>query len=588
MEFKLFKEPNKYYSAKQQVLYNRGIPFEDIEHYLHTTDEDINDFKLLGEDNLYKAASALSEAIRNKQSIMVIVDCDCDGYTSAALLINYLYDFDKEYVKEHVSWYIHTGKQHGLNDCIEHVLEQKSALVILPDAGTNDIEECKTLQENGIKVFCLDHHISEKENPYLTVINNQTSEYPNKELSGVGITWQFCRYLDYYYGINNADNYLDLVAIGNSADMMSLRSIETKHLINKGLRKENVKNPFIKGMWKKNSFKLGENLTSWGAVFYIVPFVNAMVRSGTPEEKELLFKSMLNFYADELILSTKRGHKAGEQETILDQALRTCTNVKNRQTKAQDKAQSYFEEKIIEENKLEDSILLFPIEPGVIDRNIAGLLANRLQAKYQHPVCILTKGIDSEGNVAYSGSARGCDKIGINQFKEICEETGLIEYAIGHSGAFGLSIKEENINKFLSSVNGILENVPKEAIYYVDYIFDNNEIDPRIILDIADMSSLWGKDIDESLIAIKDLYVTADMITLMSKDKNPTLKIQLPNGISIIKFGISEDEFNILNSSGYHKINLVAKCNKNEWMGRVTPQLMMEDYEIIGDGKYYF
>ena len=41
---------------------------------------------------------------------------------------------------------------------------------------------------------------------------------------------------------------------------MSLRSIETKHIITKGFRNENIKNPFIYGMAEKNSFSLGNTI----------------------------------------------------------------------------------------------------------------------------------------------------------------------------------------------------------------------------------------------------------------------------------------------------------------------------------------
>lgn len=79
---------------------------------------------------------------------------------------------------------------------------------------TNDIKECQQLQEMGCSVIILDHHIQDIENPYAIIINNQTSDYPNKELSGVGVTWQFCRYLDSLLKQNFADQYLDLVALG--------------------------------------------------------------------------------------------------------------------------------------------------------------------------------------------------------------------------------------------------------------------------------------------------------------------------------------------------------------------------------------
>lgn len=92
MKYKLIKEINEKYTPIQQILTNRGIPFNEIHHYLNTTDKDINDVKLLGEQQLKDAAAALVASVQNKEECVVIVDCDCDGYTSAAIMINYLYD----------------------------------------------------------------------------------------------------------------------------------------------------------------------------------------------------------------------------------------------------------------------------------------------------------------------------------------------------------------------------------------------------------------------------------------------------------------------------------------------------------------
>ena len=92
---------------------------------------------------------------------------------------------------------------------------------------------------------------------------------------------------------------------------------------------------------------------------------------------------------------------------------------------------------------------------------------------------------------------------------------------------------------------------------------------------------------------IKDLAnilnITKDKVQLMSRDKNPTLKITLPNGMSLIKFGSSEEEYKSLYSeSGCVTINVVGTCGKNEWNGVVTPQIMIENYEIVGTQQYYF
>ena len=74
----------------------------------------------------------------------------------------------------------------------------------------------------------------------------------------------------------------------------------------------------------------------------------------------------------------------------------------------------------------------------------------------------------------------------------------------------------------------------------------------------------------------------------MSPDKKPTLKITLPNKISIIKFNSSQEEYEKLQSDGYVELNIIGKCNINSWMGNITPQVLVEDFEIIGQSKYNF
>lgn len=442
MKFQLIKNVNNYLSSSTTayILENRGIPASVLQHYLNTTDDDINSPLLFGEEKLIAAARTLIKHINENHNCLVVVDSDCDGYTSAAIIINYLYDLFPAWVTNHLQWFIHEGKQHGLSDCISGLLECDYSLVILPDSSSNDFDYHKELVKDDIDVIVLDHHEAERVSECAFVINNQLSDYPNKNFSGAGVTWQFCRYIDSLMKTNYAEEYLDLVALGNCADMMDTRSIETKHIINKGFKQENLKNPFIYEMANKNHFKLGGgDLTFMGVAFYIAPFVNAMVRSGTQEEKQLLFKSMLKFKAFEKIYSNKRGHKIGEMERTVDQALRTVTNVKNRQTRAQDAGLDFLEKMIEKYNLLDHKVLLFLLEPGQIDRNIAGLIANKFMAKYQRPCCILTKVTEKEfkngeyirTKISYQGSARGYDKGGVDNFKDICAAAPGVIFAEG-------------------------------------------------------------------------------------------------------------------------------------------------------------
>ena len=583
MRYKLIKEINPSYNAIQQVLTNRGIAFEDIHHYLNTTDADINNAEMFGEYRMKSAAAALIQTVNSNQNVMVIVDCDCDGYTSAAIIINYLFDLFPSWASLHLHWFLHEDKTHGLSDCMDFIQSNDFKLILIPDAASNDYSYHTELKEQGRTVIILDHHEAEYEPTDAICINNQLSDYPNKDLSGAGVAWQFCRYLDTLTNGDNADQYIDLAALGNCGDMMSLKSIETKHIINKGFKNENIRNPFIYGMAEKNAYSLGNKITPMGAAFYIVPFVNSMVRSGTLEEKKLLFNSMLKTKAFEIIPSNKRGHKLGETEKLVEQALRTAVNVKSRQTRAQDAGMELVEGQIKTNNLMEHKVLIFLLQPGQIDPNIAGLIANKIMAKYQRPVLMLT---NRDG--MYQGSARGYSKSGIENFKDICQETGLVEYAQGHQNAFGLGIKAEHIQKFIELTDEALKNMESEPLYYVDYIFKGVDVQPDAILDIANLNDLWGQDIDESLICIENLKVTKDNLTLMSPDKKPTLKITLPNKISLIKFGSSQEEYDALCTEGYVELNVVGKCNANEWMGRVTPQVLIENYEIIGQSKYNF
>lgn len=228
--------------------------------------------------------------------------------------------------------------------------------------------------------------------------------------------------------------------------MMSLQSIETKHLIFKGFAPQNIHNPFISLMMDKQEYSMSKKSLPNGVAWFITPFINAVVRSGEENEKEILFKSFLKFHAFDIVLSDKRGHKPGATEQLVVQALRVVDRVKRRQTEMQDEAMEMLENMIEEQNLLAHKVLLFLLEPGQIDKNIAGLAANRIMGKYQRPCAVLTKreqaeevlmnlndldSIEIVTYTTYDGSARGCDAKGVYKFKDICESTNLTQYVAG-------------------------------------------------------------------------------------------------------------------------------------------------------------
>ncbi len=567
------------YSPIEQILNNRGI--QNIYHYLHTTDDDILEPSTIM--NIKNGAIMLVQHINNNDKILIQIDSDCDGYTSAAALINYLHKICPAFVENNISYRVHEGKQHGiLLDSIDDDIK----LVIAPDSSSNDYEEHKQLKERGVDVLVIDHHEADKISQYACIINNQLCDYPTKSLSGVGMVYKFCSYLDELMNITYADDLLDLVALGLIADMMDLRDYETKRLIDKGLN--HIINPFVRTLINRDAFHFSNGITPIDVAFYIAPLVNAVTRVGTEEEKLVLFESMLDFKGYELIPSTKRGC-SGSAEPRVEQACRNCTNIKNRQTRTRDATLETIETLIKTNNLLNNKLLVIQLDNISVDRNLTGLIANQLMSKYQRPVLILNKVFHNDGAITWEGSGRGYDKSSLKDFRQFCQDTGLVMYAEGHPNAFGCGITDDKIQLFITVTNEVLKNVQFIPSYTVDFIYHNIDVKPEDITDIATLKNLWGQGIEEALIALEDVPVTAENLNLMAKDKNPTLKITLPNKISIIKFKSSEEEFEKLYTEhGKVSINIIGRCSINEWNGIITPQILVEDYEIVSRSEYYF
>ena len=212
--------------------------------------------------------------------IFIQIDSDADGYTSAAMVYSYTKNLNPECK---LTYLIHTGKQHGLTEDI--VVPEDTQLLIIPDAGTNDTEQCEALKEKGIDIIILDHHDREIDNPYAIIVNNQCSDnYENKELCGAGVVYKFLQAVDEELWNEEADDYLDLVALANISDNMDVRSRETKYLISKGL--DFINNAFFEKLIEVQSYSLPE-VDMIGVQFYVTPLINALVRMGSQEEKDI-------------------------------------------------------------------------------------------------------------------------------------------------------------------------------------------------------------------------------------------------------------------------------------------------------------
>ena len=75
--------------------------------------------------------------INRGSKVFLQVDSDCDGYTSSALLLNYLNSLFPGFTQNNIIYRLHEGKQHGL---ILDTIPKDVKLVIAPDSSSNDYE----------------------------------------------------------------------------------------------------------------------------------------------------------------------------------------------------------------------------------------------------------------------------------------------------------------------------------------------------------------------------------------------------------------------------------------------------------------
>ena len=123
---------------------------------------------------------------------------------------------------------VHEGKERGLQDesVFQTIIDNPRPLIIIPDAGTNDKAWAEKLEELNIDLLVLDHH--DIETPVNSVnsvlINNQNPLNNNISKNGSGclVTYMFLKALDWVYGRNEADEYIDLVALSLISDSMDM------------------------------------------------------------------------------------------------------------------------------------------------------------------------------------------------------------------------------------------------------------------------------------------------------------------------------------------------------------------------------
>lgn len=576
MQIKLVN-PNYEDNYLENLLAYRGV--EDLNTFLNPSPNELEEPELL--DNIEEGFKLYIDTIKKRGRIALVVDCDCDGFTSGTII----YQYTKRYAPHiNIDYYIHTKKQHGLEDMIDELMLAEPAydLVICPDSSSNDKDYHEALGGRGTRTLVLDHHILDDmdTSPYAVIINNQISErYKNKELTGAGVTYQFCRYCDKMLDLNNSSDLIDLAALGVCGDMGSVLELENRYIMKYGF--SHITNKFFSALVDRQSYSMGGICNPTTVAFYIVPLINAMIRVGTEEEKNRMFVAFID--GDRMVPCNKRGAK-GTLEKVAIESTRECINARSRQNKLLDTNTERLEIKAHKEGLLDNKILIITLdEDDEFPSEINGLLAMRLSQHFKKPTIVVRP--NPSGYLR--GSIRGLQNSPMDDFRQFLIESGDCEYVSGHAQAAGVSFKQTDLDKLQTYANNQLKGVDfGEGCYEVNFTrYAADEDLKDMIMDLGAYPEVWGQGNPETKIFVKDINISQDDIQVLGT-RLDTLKIE-KFGVCYMKFFAKDLIEELRNKGSDLKLNIVGHANINRWGGRVTPQVFIDAYEVL-DGTYGF
>ena len=564
----------------ETVLLNRGLT--DWKKYLNLDESCVQDFNAL--DNMREAVECFMKHYEQHDKIIVMPDSDTDGYTSSAMLYLYIKALNEDYPVEYIMH--NRNKSHGLADH-DYTIPEDVKLFIIADASTNDAKECNELIEKGIDVIILDHHVGNAveegeeqveaqvaENNNAIIVNNQLSpNYNNKDLSGAGIVYRFLQALDEELWECYADDFVDLCGLGNIADVMDIRSYETRYFIEKGLA--NIKNPFIKALLDAQEYSTKGIVNVHNIAWFIAPVINAMIRVGTAEERELMFKAFIGQY-EEFPYKKRSGEVI--QENTYDRAARLAKNAKSRQDNSKKKIIKEVESQI----DPEDKVIL--IVSNSEESGLLGLAAMNIADTYKRPT-ILVKHRTVDGVDVLNGSIRNFDNSPIDNFQQFILDTKIANWVTGHANAAGISINAENIQDAKDAFNNALENVDMTKMYYVDFEIDAEDLDASFIQDIDSLKWIWGTGIKEPKIVIKDITIKRSDIKVQGKDSD-SVAFTI-DGIKFVQFKMAQDHPLLEWASDWGEdeddeviVDVIGEVEISEFLGVYTPQVKIIESEI--------
>ena len=542
-----------------RLIRNRDvIGDEKIREYLLGTVDEIPSPWLM--KDMEKAVDILKKKIQQQARIRIIGDYDIDGVTSTYILLKGLTRIGADvdtYIPDRVA------DGYGIH---EHLIDRAEAdgidTIVTCDNGIAAAAEIQTAKDKGMAVIVTDHHeIPYREEngerkvilpPADAILNPKQYDcpYPNKNLCGAVVAFKYITALYERFDVpqKELEDYYELAAIATVGDVMDLQG-ENRILVKEGLRRlKNTKNKGLQELIRANALE-DARITAYHIGFVLGPCINASGRLDTAARSLALLNAQTKEEAAKL---------AGDL-TALNQSRKALTE-KGKEEAIQ----------LIETTELKNDRVLVVYLPDCHE-SLAGIIAGRIREKYHKPAFVLTKGEKSA-----KGSGRSIESY--SMYEELVKCADLMVQFGGHPMAAGLSIEEENIEKFRRQLNEncTLTEEDLRPKVVIDVPMPVSYITKELIEQIS-LLEPFGKGNTKPIFAQKGLRVLD--ISIIGKNKNVVkLKLLDPQGVTMegIYFGEAEDFANFIRQKDTISVTYYPEINR--FRGRESLQIIIQNY----------
>lgn len=588
-EFQTLAEQFNVHPAIIKILADRGIQGEEaVREYLEADISRVSDGSEL--TDMQRGVNIVYDAVQAGKYIRIMGDYDVDGVSSTYILYKGLTELGAKCDK-FIPHRITDG--YGLHEpAIRDAYEAGVQVILTCDNGIAAANEIKLAKELGMTVVVTDHHEvpyeirhtccsdedvkSEEEQhevPYETptepgdnegarhyiipdadaVIDPKRPEDDGvfKEICGAVVAWKFMWCLYRKFGkideFNNSD-FLEVASLGTVCDVMELQH-DNRAIVKEGLKKmQNTSNIGLQALLEVLGLK-DKALTSYDYGFKIGPCINAEGRLDTANE------------AFDLLVET-------DYQKALEKAAQMRDLNVERQELTKEGMEAAF--KIIDAEMQNDKVLVVYLPE--VHESIAGIIAGKVRERYCKPAFVLTKG---DGDFL-KGSGRSIEAY--SMYNKMVEVKDLMIGFGGHPLAAGLSLKEENLEKFRQELNA------RSGLTDADFI-------PKVMIDVIlpvdfltqsfikqlEILEPFGKGNEKPVFAQSN--VRATRAEIIGKNKN-VLKITFNsrNCKSGVCFHDIEEKEQLLNQNGkLYDFKMLYYPTLNEWNGVTSIQANVQD-----------